>query len=182
VLSDRNVAPLQLRRIAPTVVVSPAAVTQVLEVLRGAGYAPAAESPDGEVIALDTELPRAPARQAVRASRPRTDPVGNLADVVKRVRSGDALTEITRRVPPVAQQVPGVTSAATMGLLREAIRSERAVLLGVAEADGTSTRHTLVPISMAGGFVRGHQDGRPGLVAFPLHRITAATVLDPDDD
>ena len=177
VLSDRNVTSLQLRRIAPTVVISSAPVAEVLDQLREAGYAPAAETPEGEVIALGVEPPRAPSRQPVRTVRPRAETVANLAEVVKRVRSGDALTEISRRVPPVAQQIPGVTSAATMGLLREAIRTEQTVLIGVAESDGTSARHTLTPISMAGGFVRGHQQGRTGLVSFPLHRITAATIV-----
>jgi hypothetical protein len=182
VLADRGVSALQLRRIAPTVVISTAPVAKVLDLLREAGYAPAAESPDGEVIALGEETPRAPSRQPVRVVRSRTDMASNLGEVVKRMRSGDTLTEISRRVPAIAQQVPGVTSAATMGLLRDAIRSERRVLIGVAEADGTAARHTLLPISMAGGFVRGQQDGRTGLVAFPLHRITAATLLDPDEE
>ena len=185
VLSDRAAAPLQLRRIAPTVVISPASVGDVLDVLRDAGYAPAAESPEGEVIALGVDPPRAPARQPVRSVRPRTDPVANLADIVKRIRSGDALTEMTTRHTPasrLAQQVPGVTSAATMGLLREAIRAERTVLIGVAESDGAASRHVLIPISMAGGFVRGHQPGRDGLVSFPLHRISAATIVDDGDE
>jgi hypothetical protein len=181
VLSDRSLSSLQLRRIAPTVVISSAPVARLLDELREAGYAPAAESPDGEVVALGVDLPRAPARRPVRPVRARTDPSGNVGELVKRVRSGDALTEISRRVPPLAQQVPGVTSAATMGLLREAIREGRQVLLGVAEADGTAARHTILPISMAGGFVRGQQRGRPGLASFPLHRITAATILDDDE-
>jgi hypothetical protein len=183
VLADRDVAALQLRRIAPTVVISALPVPRVLDLLREAGYAPAAESPDGEVIALGADPARAPSRPPARAVRARTEqPSGHLTELVKRVRSGDALTEISRRVPPIAQQVPGVTSAATMELLREAIRSERQVLVGVAEADGTASRHTMLPISMAGGFVRGQQPGRSGLVSFPLHRITAATMLDESED
>ena len=173
-MTDRNNAALHLRQIAPTVVIAGEPVARVLEVLRESGYAPAAESPDGQVIALGAEIPRAPSRPATRVVRPRVE-TANLGEVVKRVRSGDALTEISRR-----QQVPGVTSAATMGLLREAIRQERRVLLGVAESDGTSGRHVLSPISMAGGVVRGTQDGRAELVSFPLHRITAATLFDDD--
>ena len=67
VLGDRDVAELQLRRIAPTVVVSTASVGRVLDVLREAGYAPAAEDPDGSLIALGAEPPRAPSRPAARA-------------------------------------------------------------------------------------------------------------------
>jgi hypothetical protein len=181
VVADRAVASLQLRKIAPTVVISTTPVTRVLEVLRDAGFAPAAEAPDGAVIALGADLPRAPSRQPVRPVRARSTEIP-LGELVKRVRSGDALTEISRRVPTLAQQVPGVTSAATMGLLRDAIRAGNRVLLGVAEADGTAARHTILPISMAGGYVRGQQPGREGLAAFALHRITAATVIDDSDD
>ena len=184
VLGDRNVADLQLRRIAPTVVVSSASVGRVLELLRESGYAPAAEDPDGSLISIGAEPPRAPSRPSARPVRATsaTDPA-RLAELVQRVRSGDALTELTRRTPSIAQQVPGVTSAATMGTLRAAIREGRQVLLGLADADGVTARHTISPISMAGGFVRGHTPGEAGLRAFPLHRITAVTVIaDSDTD
>ena len=100
------------------------------------------------------------------------------------MRSGDALTELTRRdARRSRQQLPGVTSAATMGTLRAAIREGRQVLLGLADADGVAARHTISPISMAGGFVRGHEPGESGLRSFPLHRITAVTVIsEPDPD
>ncbi|HEY7007813.1 MAG TPA: helicase-associated domain-containing protein, partial [Jatrophihabitantaceae bacterium] len=71
VLADRGVGQLQLRRIAPTVVVSGAPVARVLDVLREAGFAPAAESADGEVVALGADVPRAPSRQPARAIRAR---------------------------------------------------------------------------------------------------------------
>jgi predicted DNA-binding transcriptional regulator YafY len=81
------------------------------------------------------------------------------------------------------QQVPGVTSATTMALLRQAIREGRRVLLGSAEPDGTTTRHTILPISLAAGFVRGHDRDSHSLRSFPLHRLTAVSILadDPDD-
>ncbi|MDQ6851422.1 MAG: helicase-associated domain-containing protein [Actinomycetota bacterium] len=178
VLADRDVGAVQLRRIAPTVAVSSAPVARVLDVLREAGYPPAAESPGGDLIALDTQPPRAPARQPVRTVRANgaLDSGVGLSELVQRVRSGDALTEMTR-VHPVAHQVPGVTSAATMGVLREAIRAGRQVLLGIADTDGQQARHQLLPISMAGGVVRGHEPGATGLRSFPLHRITAVSVL-----
>ncbi len=179
VLADRGVAGLQLRRIAATVAVSSAPVHRVLDLLRGAGYAPAAESPDGELIALDGEAPRAPSRQPLRAVRSAraADPAINLAELVRRVRSGEALTEMSRRAPALAQQVPGVTSAAMMGELRDAIRQGRQILLEVAGTDGQQTRHQLLPISMAGGVVRGHEPGDRSLRSFPLHRITAVSVF-----
>jgi hypothetical protein len=186
VLTDRAVDPLQLRRIAPGVVISTAPVARVLEVLRAAGYAPAAEAADGEVIALGADSPRATARPAVRSIRPRSsiESGAHLTELVRRIRSGDTLTELSRRVQPVVQQVPGVTSATTMALLRQAIREGRRVLLGHADPDGTASRHTILPISLAGGFVRGHDSATQRLQSFPLHRLTAVSIVadDYEDD
>jgi hypothetical protein len=185
VVADRATAGAQLRRIAPTVVVSPLPLARLLEVLRSAGHSPAAESGDGEVVSLNAEAPRAPTRQPPRTFATRMasfDSTTQRLDLVKRIRSGDALTALSRRVQPVAQQVPGVTSAATMGVLRTAIREGQRVLIGVAETDGTSTRHTILPISMAGGFVRGHDGETQRLKSFPLHRITGVAVIDEPSD
>jgi hypothetical protein len=189
VVADRHLDALQLRRIAPTVVVSGVPVARLLEGLRQAGYAPAAEAPDGAVITVGADVPRATARQSVRVIRPRTstESGAHLAELVRRIRSGDALTELSHRIQPIAQQVPGVTSATTMALLRQAIREGRRVLLGSAEPDGTASRHTILPISLAGGFVRGHESDTQRLQSFPLHRLTAVSIIaddnaDLDDD
>jgi predicted DNA-binding transcriptional regulator YafY len=164
-------------------------VARLLEGLRQAGYAPAAEAPDGAVITVGADAPRATARQSVRVIRPRTstESGAHLAELVRRIRSGDALTELSHRIQPIAQQVPGVTSATTMALLRQAIREGRRVLLGSAEPDGTASRHTILPISLAGGFVRGHESDTQRLQSFPLHRLTAVSIIaddnaDLDDD
>jgi hypothetical protein len=184
VLADRDVDALQLRRIAPTVVISSAPVARVLEVLRASGYAPAAEAPGGEVITLGFDAPRATSRSPVRVIRPRrsAESAAQLTELVRRIRSGDTLTELSRRVQPVVQQVPGVTSASTMALLRQAIREGRRVLLGSADPDGTASRHTILPISLAGGFVRGHESATQRLQSFPLHRLTAVSIVADDYD
>jgi hypothetical protein len=183
VLADRAVDGLHLRLIAPTVAVSDAAPNRVLEGLRGAGYSPAAEAPGGALIALGTDAPRAPARPAARSivSRVAADSDAQLAEAVRRMRAGDALNETAHRVPPVAAQIPGVTSAATMELLRRAVREDQMVWLGMAEADGTATAHEIHPISLAAGIVRGYERGRDGLVAYPVHRITAVRLVAEDD-
>jgi predicted DNA-binding transcriptional regulator YafY len=73
----------------------------------------------------------------------------------------------------MAARLPGVTSAATMELLRRAVREDQLVWLRLAEADGSTTVHEIEPISLAAGMVRGYERGRDGLVAYPVHRITA---------
>jgi hypothetical protein len=181
VVADKTVAGLGLRRLAPTVVVSAAPLNRMLEVLRAAGHAPAAESADGDVVSLVADAPRAPGRPPDRSFNSRVaggDSLEHRLQLVRRMRSGDQLHEMSRRVQPLAAQVPGVTSAATMGQLRGAIREGRKVLLGCAEADGTTTRHTILPISLAGGFVRGHDPETQTLKSFPLHRLTGVAILD----
>jgi hypothetical protein len=179
VLADRAVEPLGLRRIAPTVVIATAPVTRLLDVLRDAGYAPAAEAADGATVTLGTDAPRAPTRPTSRLvrNRPATDSAAQADEMVRRLRAGDQLAEITtRRVTP---RVPGVTSAATLGLLREAIRGGQRIWLGYVDAQGTSSQRTIEPISMAGGTLRGHDVETGRLEAFALHHITAVGVLDP---
>jgi hypothetical protein len=181
VLADRDLAPLQLRRLAPTIVISPASINQVVTALREAGYAPGAEAPDGGLISLQADQPRAPSRATVRPVHSRIADASHYPDLVRRMRAGEEITQLSRRVTSAPQDIPGVTSATTMGLLREAIRAGRRVLLGCAEPDGTATRHTILPISMAGGYVRGHEPDEPRLQSFPLHRLTAVSVLDDDE-
>jgi hypothetical protein len=177
VLADRAVAPLELRRIAPTVVVASAPVSRVLDVLREAGYAPAAEASDGALVRLGADTPRAPSRPTSRLvrNRPAADPAAAAGELIRRLRAADKRAEVTRRaVPPV----PGVTSAATLGLLREAIRGGRRISLGYVDAHGTSSQRTIEPISMAGGTLRGHDVDTGRLEAFALHHITGVGVVD----
>ena len=46
---------------------------------------------------------------------------------------------------------------------------------------GPSTAHELHPISLAAGYVRGYERGRPGLTSFPVHRITSVTFGDGEE-
>ena len=180
VLADRHTAELHLQAIAPTVVVSDAPAARVLEVLRSAGYSPAAEAPDAGLIALGADAPRAPSRPPTRAvtSRNVAESDAQLAEAVRRMRTGDALTQQAHLVPPVSTQLPGVTSAATMELLRRAVREDQVVWLRVTEPDGSVSVHELNPISLAAGIVRGYEKGRDRLVSYPVHRISAIRAVD----
>ena len=63
-LADRGLSALQLRRIAPTVLVSPVLAATTLDMLRDNGFAPVAESTDGGVMVPPTSHHRTPARRA----------------------------------------------------------------------------------------------------------------------
>ena len=59
-VAERALAPLQLRSIAPTVLMSPVAAETVLEFLRENGFAPAAETADGGVVVPSAGRHRTP--------------------------------------------------------------------------------------------------------------------------
>lgn len=187
IVADRATSSLGLRMLAPTVLISQAPVITVLDVLRSAGFAPAAESPDGDLVTIGAEPPRAgprPASRVAMSTRGITDSEARALEVVRRIRSNDALAGMDSRVQTIVSQVPGVTSATTMELLRRAVREGRSVWFGCAEPNGTSAAHTIVPYSLAAGTVRGYEEGRSGLVSYAVHRITSIRLLDedPEDD
>jgi len=182
-VADRAGGSLRLRLLAPTVAISDAPVTTVLDVLRNAGLSPAAEAPDGTVITLGAEPPRAPSRPPARTivSRPAVDSDVQLAEIVRRMRAADTAPQLDPRVAALGQMA-GVTSAGTMELLRRAVREDRYVDFGHAEGDGRITGHTVRPISLAAGLVRGYERDRPGLVAYPVHRITWIRLVEDDPE
>jgi Helicase conserved C-terminal domain len=81
-----------LRRLAPTVLVSPLSLVALLDEVRGAGFLPVAEGPDGQVVDLRAGARRARVRtQATRCTTvPPTPSAEQLAAVVAAVRAGDA--------------------------------------------------------------------------------------------
>ncbi|MFL6130643.1 MAG: helicase-associated domain-containing protein [Mycobacteriales bacterium] len=191
VVADRRVESLRLRRIAPTVVVGRGSVDRVLEVLREAGYAPVGESADGAVLVTRPDARRAAPRH--RLPRPVEPPaVGDaqLVELVRAIRAGDrAAQRAAAAAPATALDVPGVTTATTLGLLRDAARANQPVLLGYVNAQGAASQRIVEPVSVNGGYLHGydHADlrrdggGRPAeMRTFALHRITAVSTL-PDD-
>jgi hypothetical protein len=181
VLTEPRLESLGLVRIAPTVLISSAAISAVLDRLRRAGFAPAAESADGAVLSFAADSPRVPARQHSRISRVRASSIGEgqLVEVVNRLRASERLAAaVSNSTSRVSQQVPGVTSASILELLRTAVREELQIAIGYVDDTGTPSQRTLVPISLGGGMIRGHdpEDGR--LRSYPLQRITTVSLLD----
>jgi predicted DNA-binding transcriptional regulator YafY len=100
--------------------------------------------------------------------------------VVNRLRAGDQISELSRRVQTTASTVPGVTTASTLALLRDAIRRSQTVWLGYVDTHGSASQHTIAPISLGGGMVRGIDASSGRLESFALHHITGVGVLEPN--
>ncbi len=78
ILADRRSTGLRLRRLAPTVLAAQADPGSLLEALRDMGYAPAAESAEGDVLITRAGArrtpPRTPPVPVPEGPRPRTTP------------------------------------------------------------------------------------------------------------
>jgi predicted DNA-binding transcriptional regulator YafY len=132
------------------------------------------------VLTLQEHPPRATSRPTSRVSRlrPVTDTSSQLRELVNRLRAGDRVSELTRRVQPEGQRVPGVTTAATLALLRDAIRTNQTIWLGYVDGEGSASQHTIAPISLAAGMLRGIDATSGRLESFALHHLTGVGVVD----
>ncbi len=179
-VADRRTGSLGLRRLAPTIVTSTSPVPALLEVLRGAGYAPVAEDPSGAVVISRADSKRLPARaEPVRpgATRPTDD---QLIEAIRKLRAGDDASRSARR-SPVTTWVPGVTTAGILELLQQADVEGLKVWLGYVDSEGSASQRVIEVEGLAGGFLQAFDQTAGGHRTFALHRITSAALLDPVD-
>ena len=176
VLGGPVAAEYELRRIAPTVAVSPQPLAEVLEGLRAAGFAPAAEGPDGRVLDLRPSGRRVPARTRSarrRPTEPSIDPE-QAAAVLAHLRAGDrAATRRKGTEVRLPASGGGSDTTATVALLARASREQREVWIGFVDAHGTATQRVITPAHIGGGVLMSTDDER-----YPLHRITSAALVE----
>ena len=179
VLAHPAAASLELRRVAPTVVVSPLPLADVLDELRKAGFAPAAEGADGQVLDLRPSAHRLPATARPRRAGPPARPSDErLGDIVRHLRAGDAAAASRRgRTVSLTAGSGASDTAATLALLREAIEQEGQVLIDFVDASGVASRRVVVPFRVGGGILEGRDDATNTVRQYPLHRITSASLI-----
>jgi hypothetical protein len=180
VLNDRRAESAELRRLAPGVLVSGLPAEEVLGVLRGAGYAPAGESPGGAVLTRPPARPRALGRRTGTEPAPgaRPLPPDVVAATVREIRAGDAA--LSARRTEAVRQIPGVTTAGTLELLSRAVREGTPVWLGYVDNQGSGSQRVVRPVSLVGGFLQGYDERRGENRTFAVHRITSVALVEPD--
>ena len=126
-MADRRVTGLRLRLLAPTVAVTDSPPDTVLERLRTAGYAPAAEGPDGAVVVGSGEVSRAPVpvRRPVTVLGDRVPDERMLTAAASALLAGDRAVRARPRgmLPPTGER--GTQSAAldAVAVLKKAMES-----------------------------------------------------------
>jgi hypothetical protein len=177
VLASPAAGPLELRRIAPTVAVSPLPLADLMDGLREAGFTPAAEDTGGAVLDLSDRGRRTSPRRrsgdrATRAVQPDTE---QLRSLVSRMRAGDALAGLRRGA---GRASGGRASGAAVDTLRVAARERRSVWIGFVDGHGVAAEQVLEPTNVGGGVVEGRDSVDGGLHRVPLHRITSIALVE----
>lgn len=181
-LGERRAASLQLRRLAPTVLVAQADPPTVLSVLRQLGLAPAAESPDGAVVVRRPDARRTPPRQPPRPTAAGAAPPSPalLEAVVRTLRLGQTEHD-EQRLRAAAVRGPALPStdpAVTLATLREAAAGRQRVWIGYADAAGRVERRVVEPLSVEGGRVTAFDTGTEEVRSFSVHRVTGVAAAD----
>lgn len=166
-----------LRLIAPTVVISPDPLSEVLSGLRAAGFAPAAEGPDGRVVDIRPGGRRLPATKG-RVARRSPGEQAVLTDdqavrIVSNLRAGDAASARRRGSAVRAPVGGGADTSATLALLSQATLERREVWIGFVDANGTASSRVVRPVRVGGGILEGADNER-----YSLHRITSAALVE----
>lgn len=190
VLADRRLAPLGLRRLAPTVLAAAAPAGRMLAALREAGYAPVPEDAGGAAVLVRPRARRAPPGTRTRPAAP-ADPftapppsTPRLLGIVEDLRRRDTAARAARRAPATVRHngaaVAGVAAAQAhteaMAVLQQAVRDKALVWVRYVDSHGASTSRLLRPVSVGAGYLRAEDERTDTLHTFALHRITAAAL------
>lgn len=189
ILADKRSATLRLRRIAPTVLAAQTDPGSLLEGLREFGYAPAAESAEGDVMISRAGTRRTPPR-AAPVPVPEGPPVPDdtlLAAAVRAIRAGDTAATVVRKdgaggapQPPSAGSLPRTTPAETLATVQAAAMTGSALWIGYVNAEGSASQRVIAPVKVEGGFVTAFDHTADEVRTYPLHRITGVAELAED--
>ncbi|GGU32042.1 helicase C-terminal domain-containing protein [Streptomyces lavendofoliae] len=188
ILADKRSASLRLRRLAPTVLAAQADPAALLEGLRSMGFAPAAESAEGDVLITRAHAYRTPARTApapVPEGPPEPD-TALLGAAVRAIRAGDLASTVVRKDESATpggggDGAPPRTSAAeTLATVQAAAMTGSAVWIGYVTAEGAASQRVIAPVRVEGGFVTAYDHTADEVRTYPLHRITGVAELADD--
>lgn len=189
ILADKRGSALGLRRLAPTVLAAQADPTALLDGLRAMGYAPAAESAEGDVLITRALAHRTPPRTAPEPvpDGPPTPDATLLSAAVRAIRAGD-LAATAPRKPAAASgepagtsgDLPRTSSAETLATMQAAVLTGEALWIGYVNAEGAASQRVIAPIRVEGGFVTAYDHTADEVRTYPLHRITGVAELADD--
>ncbi|MFI1483155.1 helicase-associated domain-containing protein [Streptomyces sp. NPDC020747] len=184
ILADKRSQGLRLRRLAPTVLAAQADPATLLEGLRSMGFAPAAESAEGDVLITRAHAHRTPPRTAPEPvpDGPPSPDTTLLGAAIRAIRAGDLASTTPHK--PTASTAPGrggtlprTTSAETLATMQAAVLTGDTLWIGYVNAEGSASQRVIAPVKVEGGFVTAYDHTADEVRTYPLHRVTGVAEL-----
>ncbi|WP_349270781.1 DNA-binding protein [Mycolicibacterium parafortuitum] len=155
---------VELRLLAPTVAVSQAPISEVLNALRDAGFAPAAEDTTGAIVDLRSRGARVPAPGRRRGYRHTAGPTDQtLAAIVAVLRKVASAPPTGLRLDP----------AVAISELQQAAHLQESVVIGYVDPAGVATQRVVSPINVRGGQLTAYDPASGRVREFAIHRVTS---------
>ncbi|KOU68892.1 DNA-binding protein [Streptomyces sp. MMG1533] len=186
IMADKRAAGLSLRRLAPTVLATQADPAALLDGLRAMGFAPAAESAEGDVLIARAHAHRTPPRTAPEPV-PDGPPVPDatlLSAAIRAIRAGDLASTTPRKptaaTPVTGGELPRTSPAETLATMQAAVLTGETLWIGYVNAEGAASQRVIAPIRVEGGFVTAYDHTADEVRTYPLHRVTGVAELAED--
>jgi hypothetical protein len=171
ILHDKKNDSLQLRKLAPQVLISEVPTAEVLITLREAGYLPAAENASGILVSAP----------AIRRSKSRPKPPRILTEsgtpnevviqsAVRAIRVGEKATSHKSR------EIPRTTPNETLEILNQFIEEEASLTIGYADTNGGVSNRLIDPLSISLGTLNARDHASGQIVPFKISRITGVSL------
>ncbi|WSQ10046.1 helicase C-terminal domain-containing protein [Streptomyces sp. NBC_01231] len=185
IMADKRAAGLRLRRLAPTVLATQADPATLLDGLRAMGFAPAAESAEGDVLITRALAHRTPPRTAPEPvpDGPPAPDATLLAAAIRAIRAGDLASTTPRKAtagPVGSGELPRTSAAETLATVQAAVLTGETLWIGYVNAEGSATQRVIAPIRVEGGFVTAYDHTADEVRTYPLHRVTGVAELADD--
>ncbi|MFC7863525.1 helicase-associated domain-containing protein [Streptomyces murinus] len=182
ILADKRAIALRLRRLAPTVLAAQSDPAALLEGLRAMGFAPAAESAEGDVLITRAHAHRTPPRTAPEPVPDGPPPPDGtlLSAAIRAIRAGDLAATAPRKptgTDPAAGELPRTSAAETLATVQAAVLTGDSLWIGYVNAEGAASQRVIAPIRVEGGFVTAYDHTADEVRTYPLHRITGVAEL-----
>ena len=162
---------LDLRQLAPTVLVSGVPVEVLLPRLRELGAAPVVEAADGSVHIARPDRQRARVPKARPPGIGEAKAVAHLTAVVTAIRAGD------RAAASRPSRAPASSPAEVLALLREAAQGRRTVWIGYVDNAGATVERIIDPVAVDGGQLRAFDHRTDDERVYAVHRITGVRAV-----
>ena len=184
IMKDKKVDALGLRRIAPEVLICTHEADDAMNILRAAGYLPAAEDSQGLLLSG----PRI-ARAQTKARPPRI--VGEfdrperavLEIAVRTIRTGEKSSAKQSTLRDISQEalgsLPRTTANETLELLTKHLRDNpnKSLSIGYADNNGLVSHRIIDPLKISAGSLMAKDHATGEILTFRIPRITGVATL-----